>query len=283
MKTRCFFAACLIGLLASAVSAQDADSIRQTPGLVAFWDFQEDAGQDRVSGEYALKENNGPIETAQGGIFGSRSARVRRGQWFSIERAKLGRLDVHGKDAEVTVIAWIYRESKSPWQAIAGVWGETRRKRQYCLFLSATTATRADEMKRYPVANRIHGHVSSVGGPTPGFRYCVSYSSGATTIPLQQWCAVAMRYDGKDSRVYVDGRLDAWEFRNPFPYSDGLFDGGVEGEAFTVGAVHRGNEWGNFYGGRLGGLAVFDRALSDDEIAKFGTTLEYQTPDAIAE
>jgi hypothetical protein len=66
--------------------------------------------------------------------------------------------------------------------------------------------------------------------------------------------------------VYVDGRLDALEHYNPFPYPDGLFDGGDTGADFTVGAVHRGGEWGNFFGGRLGGLAVFNRALSDGEL-----------------
>lgn len=133
-------------------------------------------------------------------------------------------------------------------------------------------------MKRYPVSSRIHGHVSAVGGPTPGFPYCITYSSGGTEIPLRQWCVVAMRYNGWDSRVYVNGQLDAWEFRNPFPYSDGLFNGGEDGEAFTVGAVHRSGEWGNFYTGRIGGLAVFDRALSEDELANFGSPAKYQMP-----
>ena len=267
----------LVANLCQTTVANDTNTIRGVAGLVAFWDFQEKAGEKRISGEYALTEQNGPVETIEGGIFGPRSALIKRGQWFAIEREHLGRLDVHGEDAEVTVIAWIYRESKQPWQAIAGVWDETHRNRQYCLFLNAATATRSDEMKRYPVANRIHGHVSRNGGPTPGFPFCVTYSSGKTEIPLRQWCAVAMRYDGRESQVFINGHLDSWEFRNPFPYPVGLFDGGDDGAAFTVGAVHRGGEWGNFFGGRIGGLAVFDRALSDEELEKFGTPVEYQT------
>lgn len=143
--------------------------------------------------------------------------------------------------------------------AIAGVWDETRKKRQYCLFLNAPRGTRADEMVRYPLANRIHGHVSAIGGPTPGNAFCITYSSGATEIPLREWRCLAMTYDGKASRVYVDGRLDAMEQYNPFPYPDGLFKGGPDGADFTVGAVHRSNEWGNFFGGKIGGLAVFRR------------------------
>jgi hypothetical protein len=45
----------------------------------------------------------------------------------------------------------------------------------------------------------------------------------------------------------------------------GLFDGGEDGSDFTVGAVHRLGEMGNNFVGQIGGIAVFDRALSDDE------------------
>jgi hypothetical protein len=251
----------------SAVAKMNAvDTIRKTDGLVAFWDFQEEAGQDRVSADLRLQERGGKIQRVDEGVWGPHAARLNRGQWFEIPREKLGRLNIHGPAAEVTVVAWIKRETTQPWQAIAGVWGETRKKRQYCLFLNAPTATRFDTMQRPPVANRVHGHVSSVGGPTPGYEFCRTYSSGATDIPLHQWHCIAMRYDGHSSTVFVDGRLDTWTLRNPFPYDEGLFDGGTDGESFTVGAVHRNNEWGNFYGGLIGGLAVFDRALSDAEL-----------------
>ena len=66
--------------------------------------------------------------------------------------------------------------------------------------------------------------------------------------------------------MYVNERLDALEHYNPFPYANGLFDGGEDGGAFTVGAVHRANEWGNFFGGRISGLAAFFRALTDTEM-----------------
>jgi len=164
------------------------------------------------------------------------------------------------------VAAWVRREAKDSWQAIAGVWDETRKKRQYCLFLNAPRGTKADEMKRYPLQNRIHGHVSAIGGPTPGDQFCITYSSGATEIPLGEWLCLAMTYDGRESRVYVNGRLDAREQFNPFAYPDGLFDGGADGADFTVGAVHRGGEWGNFFGGQIGGLAIFKRALSEAEM-----------------
>ena len=251
---------------------KDAAAIlKAMPDLVAFWNFQEEGGQPRVSGDLKLQEMKGPVERVEGGVFGPYAARIKRGQWLMIERKEIGALDIHGKDAQVTVAAWVYREDKIPWQAIAGVWDETRGKRQYCLFLNAPVGTRADEMKRYPMVSRIHGHVSAVGGPTPGHGVCITYSSGATEIPMKSWQCLVLCYDAKESRLYVNGRLDALEHYNPFPYADGLFDGGKEGSPFTVGAVHRGGTWGNFFAGRIGGLAVFARALSEEEIATLGS------------
>ncbi len=196
--------------------------LKHQQGLVAFWDFQEDAGQSRIARgpqPLALKEMKGPIKRSDStGIFGPYAARIKPGQWFMIDRPEISALDIHGKDAQVSVVAWVRRVEPSSWQAIAGVWDETRGKRQYCLFLNAPRGTRADEMKRYPLQNRIHGHVSGVGGPTPREQFCITYSSGATEIPLREWHCLAMTYDGRESRVYVDGKLDSIEHYNPFPY-----------------------------------------------------------------
>lgn len=250
-------------------SSAAVDAVLSVKGLVAFWDFQEAAGKPRVSKgpkTYSLLEKKGPVGRADSGVFGPGAADIKAGQWLMIPRPQTGALDIHGKDAQVTVVAWAKRRGKESWQAIAGVWDETRKKRQYCLFLNAPRGTRAEEMKRYPLANRIHGHVSSIGGPTPGEEFCITYSSGATEIPLQKWVCLAMQYDGKESRVYVNGKLDSLENYNPFPYNEGLFNGGADGADFTVGAVHRGGSWGNFFNGYLGGLAVYDRALSESEL-----------------
>ena len=46
----------------------------------------------------------------------------------------------------------------------------------------------------------------------------------------------------------------------------GLFDGGYLGSDFTVGAVNRSGEMGNFFVGQIGGLAVYDRALTKEEM-----------------
>ncbi len=254
--------------------------------LVAFWDFQEPAGQARQSTggpvPLTLREAAGPVERVAGGLFGPHAARIEQGLWLMIPRAEVGGLDIHGPAAQITVVAWIQRVATTPWQTIAGIWGETQATRQYCLFLNAPRGTKADEMQRYPMTDRIHGHVSAVGGPTPGHKYCITYASGATPIPFDRWVCIAMSYDGRYSRVFVDGRLDAREQYNPFPYPYGLYDGGSNGAPFTVGAVHRHGAWGNFFGGLLGGLAVYRRALSEAELSRIAPRAPTTATDAPA-
>ena len=60
--------------------------------------------------------------------------------------------------------------------------------------------------------------------------------------------------------------MDARPGVNPYPLAGGLHDGGPNGSDFTVGAVDRGGEIGNFFCGDLAGLAVYDRALTPAEM-----------------
>ncbi|MGC4003011.1 MAG: hypothetical protein QM811_07700 [Pirellulales bacterium] len=137
-------------IVMSAVGRTAPPDVREPPalfapyreGLVAFWDFQEEAGKPRVARgptPLTLREHQGPIarvDVAPGGPFGDYAMRIKPGQWLQIDRADVGELDIHGKDAQVTVIAWVKRVESLSWQAVAGVWDETHKKRQYCLFLN---------------------------------------------------------------------------------------------------------------------------------------------------
>jgi hypothetical protein len=48
--------------------------------------------------------------------------------------------------------------------------------------------------------------------------------------------------------------------------SGGLHNGGPNGSDFTVGAVHRSGEMGNFFCGKIAALAVYRRALTPAEM-----------------
>jgi len=241
----------------------NALTIINHPALVSFWDFQEEAGADRVAKgphPYRLKEMAGPIERIEGGPFGPYAAQVAFGQWWNLPRAQCPELDFHGREAKLTMIVWVKRENRenSGCQAVAGIWNETESKRQYCMFL---------DLRIWESADQVCGHVSSVGGPTTGYKYCMTTAIGSTPVPKGEWVALAFTYDGLYAKVYVNGRLDKRDTYNPYPYDAGLYDGGPEGADFTVAAVHRAGEMGNFYAGAIGGLAVFREALSDKEIA----------------
>ncbi|MBC8102706.1 MAG: LamG domain-containing protein [Cytophagales bacterium] len=248
------------------------------PGLVSFWDFQEAAGQDRVARAgkpYRLREVSGPVERVEDGVFGPYAARFTRESEGSlaVPRAECPDLDRHGPDAQVSIVAWIKREPTPPdeqWrcQAVAGMWNE-HGLRQYCLFLN---------LRIHESAEQVGSHISRVGGATPGFKYCMDAAIGASPVPFGVWQCVAITYDGTDARAYLNGRLDERGDRNPYRYEGGIFDGGPGGADFTVGAVARpqwvdeqfvahGSVVSNRFLGLLGGLAVYDRALSDTELA----------------
>lgn len=234
--------------------------------LISFWDFQEPAGSSRLAKgphAYALIEMAGPVARVNDGVFGPHGAELKEGQWFNCSRATCPELDIHGPKAQVSVVAWIKRQSTSTvhCEFIAGQWNETRKQRQYGLFLN---------IGLHGNRNQVCGHVSNVGGPTPGCKYCEDLSINTTPVPLSIWQCVGFSYDGQQARSYLNGVFEPREKWNPYHYPGGLFDGGKTGGDFTVGAVDRSGQMGNWFAGVLGGLAVYRRALLNDEWQALG-------------
>jgi hypothetical protein len=230
------------------------------PNLICCWDFnRQDPFISKGEYAYTLVEGNGKNEIINDGILSGSSVNISETQYLYIPRHECAALDIHGRGAEVSVLAWVKRQRKSYSQceAIAGMWNETNRQRQYCLFL---------DIQLYNSANQVCGHVSGVGGPTPGEKWCVDVSIGKKEVLYNEWSFVAFSYNANEIRSYLDGKFDQREGRNPYKYPEGIFDGGETGSDFTVGAVHRGGEMGNFFVGQIAGLAIFDRALEADEI-----------------
>jgi len=272
MKRFPYIPACLL-LFSCSVSAA-GDNVEAVPGLVCFWDFDEAEGEARVSKgreNYSLKEVNGPVSRVEGSAPGKHAVRIKSGQYFRIPEGEFEAIDIHGSNAQLSVVALVRRQADSHWQAVAGIWNETKKQRQYCLFLNATTRSDSRIMKRFPTKGEVHGHVSDVGGPTEGHPFCITYSSSGTKVPLKEWTLVAMTFDGKASRVYVNGKFVAEEGYNPYPLKGGLFNGKAD---FTVGAVDRSGEMGNYFNGELDELAIYSRALSEKELLKLAKDLE---------
>lgn len=253
-----------------------AERILAIDNLISFWDFQESPGQPRVGRgpeRNILLEGGGIVPTVEQGLFGKYSTRFGGGHYLHVPRSQLKRLDIHGHEAQVTIVAWLKRRHDQDGdfdrhcQAVAGVWNE-HSKRQYAMFLN---------LRIHDSADQVGAHISGLGGPTPGHKYCMDAAIGATPVPFDQWHCCAITYDGLHARAYLDGRLDERGDRNPYDYHKGIFDGGADGGDFTVGAVPRpesvtddfmetGSIIDNRFHGLLSGLAVFDRALKPKEI-----------------
>lgn len=233
------------------------------PGLVAWWDMQGQGPQrpTRAGETYVLEEMAGPVARVEdpGAPFGAYAAQLDEGQWLRVPRAACPRLDIHGPSGHLTVVAWIKRAAvaKRHCEFIAGQWNETGMGRQYGLFLDIAVWGGNDQ---------VCGHISNVGGPTPGYRYCMDGAIGATAVTHDEWCCVAMSYDGTHGYAWLDGVLDVRPGVNPYLLPGGLHDGGAGGSDFTVGGVDRSGEMGNWFTGLLGGLAVYDRCLGPAEM-----------------
>lgn len=234
----------------------------QVPGLVSFWRFE-------VTGSRFVAEQGSPcclcsragalevVEAPSSG-FGGKALRIQEGEWLSIARSDCPELDFHGR-MPFTVVAWIRRaRTRTPQcEFIAGQWNETNLGRQYGLFLNIRVWGQPD---------RVFGHLSANGGPTPGYRYCMDGCMGGTPVPYGEWVAVAMSYDGHAGYAWLNGLLDGLSPVNPYPLPGGVHDSGPAGSDFTVGAVDRSGEIGNFFCGDLAGLAVYRRALTPAEM-----------------
>ena len=262
------------------------------PNLIVFWNFQPSSeGSDLTSQgayHYTLEEMNGPIDREENGVFGSSALAIERGQWLRIKRQDCPALNIHGKQ-EVTIVAWIKRRADNHWQYIAGMWDEGDKRfkgkergegqgapaRQYALFLNGHKQADYQSLTRTDADNQVHGYVSEQGGATPGKPFSFSYATGKTFIKKETWYMIAYTYDQQALRVYVNGELDRNGNGNPFPWNKPIHNGGKDGADFTV-AQRSVPSWPEYpkgepgnkvgFGGVLGGLAVYQRALTAKEL-----------------
>lgn len=233
------------------------------PGLVSFWNFHVGgASYTAVEGQaYTLQPMNGPMEMCEepGIPLGGKALHIQEGQWLNLPRKDCPALDFHGPKGHFTLMAWIRRMKKSNRECefVAGQWNESQGGRQYGLFLNIGVWQQSDQ---------VCGHMSHVGGPTPGYKYCIDGPVGATAVGYDAWSVVGMSYDGSCGYAWLNGQLDSRPGLNPYSMAGGLNDGGENGSDFTVGSVNRHGSMGNFFTGYLAGLAVYNRALTPAEI-----------------
>lgn len=253
------------------------EQIKSFKGLVALWDFKEVGGKARQAqgkDAFALAEMDGTVPRIDDGPLSGYSAQFGSGAYLSLPNAQTGALNIFGQNQGVTVVAWVKWTGEQT-GFVGGMWNEYQDggKRQYGLFVS---------LPYYNGKNQVCGHISLSGKPTPPFPYSIDYSASKQEVPANQWTCVAFTYDGRLIKSYVNGVFEPrkpelidhtkgfegypnglTQRKNPYSFSEGM---GNNGSDFTVGAVLLKKGMGNFFKGQIGGLAVFDRALSKKKL-----------------
>jgi len=295
--------------LSSAIFAAEPvgqpEVVEKMPGLIAFWKFGEEPGRTRVSqvadDRYALQEVGGELARADGGSYSGYSADFDGKHYLLLPRKEIGKLDIHGPQAQVSMFAVVRLQEMKRGVTIAGIWSEGKGAnddtgtRQYSMLLNMPT---------YGGPRQLTPHISSEGGVTrradgSKFPWCCDYAASQSVVPEGEWCTLAFTYDSQFIRAYFNGKLEqrplhAKEDRrtdpyftqegpagkdrgmNPYYHGRGIFQYDPDkhretkpgGPAdFTVGARYAvGSFLGEALRGKLAGLAVFDRALTDEEL-----------------
>ncbi len=244
--------------------------------LVAFWDFAPQPSgwlESRGQAPYRLVPSDASIlQVAEGPLSGYALALDGKSQYLSIPHVDSHALDV--RSGQVTVMAWVKWHGGTGF--VAGKWNEYQDggRRQYGLFVS---------LPYYNGRNQVCGHISQTGGPTDPFPFSMDYSASRQQVPKDEWVCVAFTYDGTYIKSYLNGLFEPREpepiqrtagflhdkpngviqVKNPYFYPYGI---GSNASDFTVGAVQLKNGMGNFFNGKIGGIAVFNKALSEKEM-----------------
>jgi hypothetical protein len=219
-----------------------APVFRDDPGLVSLWLLEEASGAraDAV-GSNDLTDNNTVGQSTADPKEGDACADFEAGnsEYLSITDAAQAGLGVTGN---LTICGWAKPETNGVNGALAAKYTAGGDQRSYALYLSSTGSARAI----------LSGDGSAtVTAESPGSQW----SAGT-------WIHVAVVYDGTDIRVYLDGALASNGASNPATYSGGIYNSSA---AFNIGAWNAGASL--WFDGLLDEMAVFDRALSADEVA----------------
>lgn len=252
--------------------------IMETKGLVALWDFKENEGEIRKAyglRDFPLKEQNGTLPRVNEGPLSGYSILFGNKAYLSLSNSETKELNIYGPSQGLTVISWV--KWKGGIGFVGGMWneGDSGGKRQYGLFV---------DISHYNGPSNVCGHISFNGKKTPPFPASIDYSASKGVIKKNVWECIAMTYDGKYAKSFLNGVFEERPAelinntkgypgypngivasKNPYYFPYGL---GNNGSDFTIGAVALTGRIGNYFNGQIGGVVVFNRVLSNEEIFK---------------
>ncbi|WP_167106242.1 LamG domain-containing protein [Mycobacterium sp. DL592] len=266
---------------------------------MAVWDFQDDQEGGKtvtaVHGAELLTLTARGTKTvvkdaADRGPFGP--SLVLDGETVFVKDGDIGALDVTKSGNQVSVVNWVKDTADNHDDNFNGTAcragshceGGPDSARQYASYFDAI---------RYIGWSHGHytPHIGAQDGPSPGYPYNRDYAASArkyfTGVGQGQWHMEAFTYDGETITAYVDGLSDVWKAvaepapdepgyslhqtvdRNPF-FLGKPINNSPTTKRFSIGAAVSGEppdfHGVNFTDGKLGGVAVFNRALTADEI-----------------
>ena len=211
------------------LAANMVSPLEEIPDLVSYWSFDGNAN-DSVGGNHGTVVGATLVE----GVIGE--AYYFNGQGDHIEIADSPSLDITD---EITITAWVKIDELD--------------KRQVII---AKTVTHVDI---YII--EVNPYACGEGGlnfflDSPAAQGLADFC-GNQALTVGQWHHVACVYDGSERKIYFDGQFDA-----------GKADGGdipLNDEPVTIGTWGSG---GRFFHGAIDEVAIFDRALSEEEIRR---------------
>lgn len=293
--------------LLAAVAPVDAGSFPWPSGLVGLFNFQQDVNggttlTSRVSAQVATLTARGTktvvLDAADPGPFGP--SLVLDGATVFAKQGSLGALDLSTYGNQFTVISWTkdtagnHDDGANGIAFRAGSHDDVTPARQFGLYFDGNGWIWSH--------GHLTPHLGAQDGPSPGYPFNRDYAASArkyfTGTGQGQWHMEAGTFDGSQIIAYIDGLTDSWQAapepppsvlgfadgiyvpqvvdRNPFVIHKGINRSQTQ-KIFTIGGTcgvspDAGQSWTT---GKLGGIAVFNRALTADEIMKIrlGTLL----------
>jgi len=224
----------LIFLIVLSDATTDADLAE---GLMLYFSFDEDKGEEEVLNR-SENDNNGilqgaPLPERVTGKSG-KALSFEAGGWVEVPHSDTLALTDAG-----TVAAWVNIQPSSPtkWRAVV-----------------SKANTGADAMMNYTLDVRENAPRFYFGD---GIGSLYAYDESAK-ISFDTWHYIAGTFDGKQVKLFVNGKFtkEVAQTLNPRPNQ----------EIFSVGAYSRGA--GNSPNGMIDEVAVYNRALSEDELTK---------------
>jgi hypothetical protein len=277
----------------------DASTFAWPAGLIAMWDFQRDsAGANTVTSHIGSQattltaRGNKTVQkdNADPGPFGP--SLDLDGATVFVKDGDLGALDVSTSGSQITMVNWVNDVARNHDDTGSGM---AFRAGSHCEGGPGTARQYGSYFDGYFFLGPSHGHYTPAivpqDGPTPGYPWNRDYAGSArkyfTGVGQGQWHMEAFTYDGHQIVAYIDGLADIWnDVPEPEPTQPGftlhqtvnrnpyVLDKPVNGspttKRFTIGGVVLGDPPDypgfNFTKGKLGGVAVFNRALTAEEI-----------------